>query len=118
MSGHPCAGHACDHCYVCDVVGVCCASQHAPNAGTTDVVSPDVIDRFRDALAEDNDHAPRSLGSLSADAIRSHVEAIEPPEKSAAEASRTTGAFSPTALGPGRSIPFNTPQEHAHEQPA
>ncbi len=23
---HPCSGHACDHCYLCDVVGVCCAS--------------------------------------------------------------------------------------------
>ena len=25
---HPCAGHmdTCDHCYLCDVVGVCCAS--------------------------------------------------------------------------------------------
>jgi hypothetical protein len=21
---HPCDGHACDHCYLCDVVGVCC----------------------------------------------------------------------------------------------
>ena len=23
---HPCDGHACDHCYLCDVVGVCFAS--------------------------------------------------------------------------------------------
>lgn len=21
---HPCEGHSCDHCYLCDVVGVCC----------------------------------------------------------------------------------------------
>lgn len=21
---HPCAGHPCDHCYLCDVVGICC----------------------------------------------------------------------------------------------
>jgi|ERR1700733_3819547 len=28
MSPHPCADHmaSCDHCYLCDVVGVCCAS--------------------------------------------------------------------------------------------
>lgn len=26
MSSHPCADHSCDHCYLCDVVGVCCAS--------------------------------------------------------------------------------------------
>jgi hypothetical protein len=24
MNPHPCNGHACDHCYLCDVVGVCC----------------------------------------------------------------------------------------------
>ncbi len=24
MSPHPCQGHPCDHCYLCDVVGVCC----------------------------------------------------------------------------------------------
>ena len=23
---HPCADHPCDHCYSCDVLGVCCAS--------------------------------------------------------------------------------------------
>lgn len=23
-AGHPCADHLCDHCYCCDVVGVCC----------------------------------------------------------------------------------------------
>lgn len=28
---HPCDGHACDHCYLCDVVGICCAS--VPAAG-------------------------------------------------------------------------------------
>jgi hypothetical protein len=23
---HPCTDHTCDHCYLCDVVGVCCGS--------------------------------------------------------------------------------------------
>lgn len=26
---HPCDGHVCDHCYLCDVVGVCCSSVSA-----------------------------------------------------------------------------------------
>lgn len=28
---HPCSGHmaTCDHCFVCDVVGICCASVSA-----------------------------------------------------------------------------------------
>jgi len=27
---HPCADHPCDHCYLCDVVGICC--QTVPTA--------------------------------------------------------------------------------------
>lgn len=26
---HPCAGHPCDHCFLCDVVGVCCQTVDA-----------------------------------------------------------------------------------------
>lgn len=35
---HPCAGHACDHCLVCDVEGRCCASpiSAAPASPPTD----------------------------------------------------------------------------------
>ena len=24
MNSHPCDGHSCDHCFLCDVVGICC----------------------------------------------------------------------------------------------
>lgn len=26
MTAHPCAGHDCDHCYICDELRVCCGS--------------------------------------------------------------------------------------------
>jgi hypothetical protein len=26
---HPCADHPCDHCYLCDVVGICCQTVRA-----------------------------------------------------------------------------------------
>jgi hypothetical protein len=29
MTPHPCDGHACDHCYCCDVLRVCCGSVSA-----------------------------------------------------------------------------------------
>jgi hypothetical protein len=29
LIAHPCAGHACDHCYTCDELGVCCGSVSA-----------------------------------------------------------------------------------------
>lgn len=36
---HPCDGHPCDHCYLCDVVGICCMTV----AGTAPV-APAITD--------------------------------------------------------------------------
>ena len=56
---HPCADHSCDHCYLCDVVGVCCMT-----------ISPDVrrqletehrtgpSDRLHAAILQDAGIAP------------------------------------------------------------
>jgi len=35
---HPCDGHACDHCYLCDVVGICCAT--VPSVAAASVSCP------------------------------------------------------------------------------
>lgn len=26
MTHHPCDGHGCDHCYICDTLGICCGT--------------------------------------------------------------------------------------------
>lgn len=47
---HPCDGHACDHCYLCDVVGVCCAS--APPNTSGPVNGSDRIEALHSAVVE------------------------------------------------------------------
>lgn len=45
MSPHPCDGHACDHCYRCDVLGECCQTATARRTASrpVDVASPDPL---------------------------------------------------------------------------
>lgn len=43
MTGHPCDGHPCDHCYVCDVVGVCCATISAELRTQLEAARPDPL---------------------------------------------------------------------------
>lgn len=56
MDTHPCSDHLhdCDHCYLCDAQGICCAS--VPPAVRTDLHalldSPGSLDVLRDCLAQ------------------------------------------------------------------
>jgi hypothetical protein len=43
---HPCADHPCDHCYLCDVVGICC--QTVRNAAS--LAAPDRNTALRQAI--------------------------------------------------------------------
>ena len=45
---HPCDGHPCDHCYLCDVVGICCMT--VSHGATSPVTVPDR--RLHDAIVE------------------------------------------------------------------
>jgi hypothetical protein len=45
---HPCDGHPCDHCYLCDVVGICCAS--VPSGTRQRTLTPD--DKLHDAVVD------------------------------------------------------------------
>lgn len=50
MTGHPCAGHACDHCYVCDGLGVCCGSISPELRAQLEAARPDPL---REAIKQD-----------------------------------------------------------------
>jgi hypothetical protein len=72
---HPCADHPCDHCYLCDVVGICCqtVAGTAPVAATTPaapaIVRIDPDEALRQAiLAEQHEGRP-----ILADLIRAEV---------------------------------------------
>ena len=54
---HPCDGHDCDHCYLCDVVGICCATVPAAASSSSADLRPE------DTLRQDiRDEAADSIG--------------------------------------------------------
>jgi len=57
MNPHPCANHiaSCDHCYCCDVLGICCAGLTAGQRARLEA-SAQAPDRLRAALTEDAQH--------------------------------------------------------------
>jgi hypothetical protein len=62
---HPCDGHDCDHCYLCDVVGVCCATVLPPAAAASASCAHD--SRLHDAIV-----AEATTGSASGDLIQAN----------------------------------------------
>jgi hypothetical protein len=105
MTGHPCAGHACDHCFLCDVVGVCCGSVSAAErtqleaehrepyvglavaivheAGSfrslSELLRADVAGRGRGVLADISRPALPAVPTTAATPNRSRKEAIRVP---------------------------------------
>lgn len=72
---HPCAGHGCDHCYLCDVVGICCATGARATSASTDCLHSQAL---REALVQE---APTfsGLGEL----IRLEIAAQQLPARRA-----------------------------------
>lgn len=74
---HPCADHfaSCDHCYSCEVLGICCAA--VPNAQRSSIeaqgaTSPDVL---HEAIVQDANTAPNLLELIrsKSDPRRAHL---------------------------------------------
>jgi hypothetical protein len=63
MTSHPCAGHMdqCDHCYTCDVLGVCCQAIGAAQHRSSDAQRPATPSVLHDAIVQD----ARTATSLS-----------------------------------------------------
>jgi hypothetical protein len=53
MSPHPCDGHACDHCFCCDVLRICCGSISAGERARLEADGPASPDRLRAAVLQD-----------------------------------------------------------------
>lgn len=49
---HPCEGHDCDHCYLCEVVGVCCATV-PPRQWVQPVAADLQAERFRQLVVQE-----------------------------------------------------------------
>lgn len=55
---HPCADHPCDHCYLCDVVGICCGSVSSAQREQLEAGDPTQRERLYLAIAQGTGMAP------------------------------------------------------------
>lgn len=53
MKTNPCDGHACDHCYICDGLGICCASLLPAQRALLAASAPVQWERLREAIAQE-----------------------------------------------------------------
>lgn len=69
---HPCAGHACDHCLCCDVVGICCGT-----------IPAEVQARLEAAVQRDDLRAAILAESAAVPSLRDLVRAeyLSPPKQ-------------------------------------
>jgi hypothetical protein len=63
MSPHPCDGHSCDHCYLCDVVGICCMTITPQQREQLEADDGTQRERLRTAIVLEAGAMP-SLGEL------------------------------------------------------
>lgn len=52
-SHHPCDGHSCDHCFWCDVVGICCQTISPGQRAQVGADNQAQRERLRIAIAQD-----------------------------------------------------------------
>lgn len=64
---HPCADHPCDHCYLCDVVGVCCATVSAEQQTQIEAHLQVELDRLRQAIVCEAASTPTLADRLRGD---------------------------------------------------
>jgi hypothetical protein len=66
---HPCADHPCDHCYLCDVVGICCQTVRSGAVASISARDPDYSLR-QAILAESRLPSPDLLSLVRVEALR------------------------------------------------
>jgi hypothetical protein len=102
MNTHPCDDHPCDHCYLCDVVGVCCTTvTPSQRVGLEAEHRTAPIDRLRAAILAD-------LGRTPGFAELVRLEALQRQPKFPASPPRLLPA------APIASIPHDQQKEAIH----
>jgi hypothetical protein len=95
---HPCDGHPCDHCYTCDVLGVCCMTVGSGASSRSDPAQ-NLDQRLRAALLAER-AAHKSLRQLmQVDAAATHQGHVE--GRSGSQTLDPATRVGPAALPPG-----------------
>jgi hypothetical protein len=92
---HPCADHSCDHCYWCDVVGICCMTIPAEQRAQ---LQADY--RLRAAITNEAGTVPSLRGLVLLDAQRQGSVLLPAPS--------SAGLLGPAAATP---IPYDSRKE-------
>ena len=108
MTAHPCTGHACDHCYCCDVLGICCATIPAEQRARLEAGHHTQAEALHAAIVQEAGSVP-SLGELvRLDARRSSLGELLP-------AAARLGVLAAPAADP---LPIDSRKEAVHVIPA
>ncbi len=67
---HPCASHACDHCYLCDVVGICCSTVSSGQRAQLEASDQAQRERLYRAIAQEAVTTPTLTGLVRSDATK------------------------------------------------
>lgn len=108
MTGHPCAGHACDHCYLCDVLGICCATIPAEQRAQLEAGRHAQPEALHAAIVQEAGTAPSLSELVRLDAGGSSSGALLPA------AARLGLLAAPAA----NSLPLDSRKEPLHVIPA
>jgi hypothetical protein len=78
---HPCTDHPCDHCYLCDVVGICCMTVAAGRRVAAEAQSPAPPDVLHDAIVQDAKTAPSLPELIRAEGVRPRLAGLLLPNR-------------------------------------
>ena len=90
---HPCAGHACDHCYVCDVVGVCCSSVSAQERAQLEAGHHQPYDGLAVVVAREAGESPSLRELVRADAGQQRLGPLPDASRPALPVALKAGAL-------------------------
>jgi len=69
---HPCDGHPCDHCYTCDVLGVCCMTGQGRSHQYTSARASDPEARLRNAMLAEPDADTSLIRLIQIEGVEAH----------------------------------------------
>jgi hypothetical protein len=110
---HPCEGHACDHCYLCDVRGICCGTVRATQAQAVAEVAEDAA--LRAAVAEDAAAATHDFVDELAAELTARAQSGDSPRSQRA---LPNGGLLELPFGPVLAVSTNTNALEVHDVPA
>jgi hypothetical protein len=111
---HPCDGHSCDHCYLCDEVGICCMT--VPQSQRQ--VQARAVHAVRAAVVVDAAPEPSIAQLIREGPVQSRLSVLIRQEGGAADQQTPPAATSEVTLAPTRPLLPPGPSPDLFNHPA